>query len=186
MKTRTITLFSGHVLEVPQNIQRIDSSSTHGWQVRYGGTKFFSDGSADGSGAQASLQAATKELMRRIATLPAPVRVKQDTPLSNKGSTLPPGISGPIVKSRRGEQFRSAVLSVVLPRFGGTPQIRSVYIGTENTYTKQRFREALARAIELRTEAVTRYQAEATKAKRRDAKAMVATLAAARQAAATR
>lgn len=177
MKTRSVTLFSGQTLTVPQNIQRIDSRSTHGWQVRYGGTKFFSDGSADGSGAEASLKLATKELMRRIASMPAPVKVKESTPLSNKGSTLPPGISGPIVKSRRGEQFRSAVLSVVLPRFGSTPRIRSVYIGTENTYTKQRFRDALAQAIELRTDAVTRYRADATKARRQEAKALASTLA---------
>lgn len=180
VKTRSVTLLSGHRFEVPQNIQRIDSKSTHGWQVRYGGTKFFSDGSSDGSGAEASLKLATKELLRRVATLPAPVKLKEATPLSNKGSTLPPGISGPIVKSRRGEPFRSAVLSVVLPRFGSTPRIRSVYIGTENTYTKQRFREALAKAIELRTEAVERYRTDATKARRQEAKAMAATLTRAR------
>ena len=105
MKTRIVTLPSGQTFTVPQNIQRIDSRSTHGWQVRYGGTKFFSDGSPDGTGADKSLQLATRELMRRIATLPAPVRVKERVNLSNKGSELPPGISGPIVKSREGEQF---------------------------------------------------------------------------------
>ncbi len=178
MKTRIVTLPSGQTFTVPQNIQRIDSRSTHGWQVRYGGTKFFSDGSPDGTGADKSLQLATRELMRRIATLPAPVRVKERVNLSNKGSELPPGISGPIVKSREGEQFRSAVLSVVLPRFGETPQIRSIYIGTENTYTKKRFREALAKAVELRTEAVQRYRTEATRARRRSAKEVMAELSA--------
>ncbi len=178
MKTRIVTIASGQTFTGPQNIQRIDSRSTHGWQVRYGGTKFFSDGSPDGTGADVSLQAATKELMRRVATLPAPVRVKEKVNMSNKGSSLPPGISGPIVKAREGEQFRSAVLSVVLPRFGETPLIRSIYIGTENTYTPKRFRAALARAVEMRNEAVERYRKDATRAKRRGAREMLAELAA--------
>ena len=42
MKTRNITLFSGEQFEVPQGIQRIDHRATHGWQLRYGGTKLFS------------------------------------------------------------------------------------------------------------------------------------------------
>ena len=38
MKFRTVTIFSGHVFEVPQSVQRIDHRATHGWQLRYGGT----------------------------------------------------------------------------------------------------------------------------------------------------
>ncbi|MFY9513363.1 MAG: hypothetical protein WAQ05_20555, partial [Rubrivivax sp.] len=73
MKTREITLASGEHFSVPQGVQRLDSKSTHGWQVRYQGTKYFPDGSA---GPQKALEAATRELLRRIATLPAPVALR--------------------------------------------------------------------------------------------------------------
>ena len=101
MKTRTVTLFSGETFEVPQGIQRIDHRATHGWQLRYGGTKLFSDHSSDGSGARAALEKATKELLRRINTLPAP-SLLQRGPSANKSSQLPPGITGPVVRTRRG------------------------------------------------------------------------------------
>ena len=66
MKFREVTIFTGRKFSVPQGIQRIDHRATHGWQLRYGGTKLFSDGGSDGSGAAASRAAATKELVRRI------------------------------------------------------------------------------------------------------------------------
>ena len=66
LKFRKVTIFNGKVFKVPQCVQRIDVRSTHGWQLRYGGTKFFNDGSPDGSGAKASLAAATAELVKRI------------------------------------------------------------------------------------------------------------------------
>jgi phosphoglycolate phosphatase len=72
MKFREIVIFSGATFQVPQCIQRIDHRATHGWQLRYGGTKLFSDHSADGSGAAQALEKATKELLKRIAVLPAP------------------------------------------------------------------------------------------------------------------
>ncbi len=124
MKTRQVTLPNGHTFTVPQGIQRIDTRATHGWQVRYQGTKFCADGSPDGSRADRSLRAATDELLRRIATLPAPV-VLQKQPSAHKTSDLPPGISGPILTPpRRGSKVRSAVLSVLLPRFGQEPRVK--------------------------------------------------------------
>src|SRR5882762_5208682 len=93
MKVRDVTIFTGERFEVPQGIQRIDSYATHGWQVRYGGTKLFSDHTPDGSGASAALVQATKELLNRIAKLPAPSRL-QRAPSGNKTSDLPVGISG--------------------------------------------------------------------------------------------
>jgi hypothetical protein len=176
MKQRQVTLFSGRRFQVPQGIQRIDSLSTHGWQVRYQGTKFFSDGAPDGSRAADSLRSATKELLRRIATLPAPVVLKRG-PSAHKLSGLPPGISGPIVISRGGARVRSAVLSVLLPQYGSAPKLRSIYIGTENTYTLAKYRAALAEAKALRAEAVERYEAEATKARRQMARGLKAQLA---------
>ena len=77
MNTRDVVIFSGERFVVPQCIQRIDHLSTHGWQLRYGGTKLFSDHSQDGSGARRALALATKELLKRIATLPAPSRLRR-------------------------------------------------------------------------------------------------------------
>src|SRR3982751_2193106 len=97
MKYRDVLIFSGDNFTVPQNIQRIDHLATHGWQLRYGGTKLFSDHSADGSGASAALVQATKELLNRIAKLPAPSKLQRE-PSENKSTDLPVGISGPIVR----------------------------------------------------------------------------------------
>jgi len=55
MNTRDVVIFSGERFVVPQCIQRIDHLSTHGWQLRYGGTKLYSDHSQDGSGARKAL-----------------------------------------------------------------------------------------------------------------------------------
>ncbi len=181
IKQRKVLIFSGRTFTVPQGIQRIDSTSTHGWQVRYQGTKFFSDGMpADGSGATKSLDKAKRELFDRIATLPAPVVLKRG-PSANKTSRLPPGISGPIVVSRAEGRVRSAVLSVLLPRFGGTPQLKRVYIGTENTYTQARYRAALVEAKALRAEAVTAYETDATSDRRRSMRKLREGLSAARR-----
>jgi len=171
MKFRDVTIFSGHRFKVPQCIQRIDHRATHGWQLRYGGTKLYSDHTRDGSGAAAALALATKELLRRIATLPAPTTLQQ-APSSNKSSDLPPGISGPIVRQRRGGRVRDCSFAVLLPRYGDSPLRRSVYIGTENTYTKAKYRAALRRALELRREAEETYREQATRARRAEAKAL--------------
>jgi hypothetical protein len=179
MKFRRVTIFSGHRFDVPQCVQRIDHRATHGWQLRYGGTKLYSDHSSDGSGAAAALAAATKELLRRIATLPAPTTLQQG-PSVNKSSGLPPGISGPIVRQRQGGRVRDCSLAVLLPRFGETPLRRSVYIGTENTYSDEKYREALERAIALRQRAEEAYRRQATRARRADARALRQALAAGR------
>lgn len=162
MKTRSVVIYTGERFEVPQGIQRIDHRSTHGWQLRYAGTRLYSDGSA---GARASLEAAKKELAHRIATLPAPARLQRQ-PSGNKSSDLPVGISGPVVRQRAGSHTMDSSLSVSLPRYGQTPLRRSVFIGTQNTYTPERYLAALDRAITMRAEAESAYQRAATKAKR--------------------
>ena len=176
MKTRQITLDTGHTFTVPQGIQRLDSTSTRGWQVRYQGTKYFADGT---SGPEKSLQSATRELMNRISTLPAPVSLRRK-PSSSKTTTLPAGISGPIVLRNSNLEASSAVLSVLVPRFGETNQVKSIHIGTPQNYTKARYRAALAQAIELRNESLAVYEAAATKAKRRADSAVRKELAASR------
>ncbi|MFO1222592.1 MAG: hypothetical protein U1E90_05810 [Burkholderiaceae bacterium] len=129
----------------------------------------FSDHSNDGSKARAALKLATAELLKRIAKLPAPSGLRRGI-ASNKGSSLPVGISGPIVRTRPGRNTRDASFGVTLPRFGMKPTTRSVYIATENTYTLARYKAALAKAIELRKSAERAYQLAATKAKRASAR----------------
>lgn len=169
MKFRDVVIFSGHKFKVPQGIQRIDTRATHGWQVRYAGTKLFSDHTTDGSGAAASLERAQKELVRRIATMPAP-SLLQKKPSGSKTSELPVGVSGPIVRQRAGTAVRSCSLSVLLPRFGQPPRCSSVYIGTENTYSVERYQAAVERAVAMRQEAEAAYERAATKARRAGAK----------------
>ena len=171
MKTRQVTIFNGECYDVPQCIQRIDHQSTHGWQVRYNGTKLFSDHSQDGSGAAASLAAATKALQARIAKVPAPSRL-QRRPSGTKSSGLPVGISGPVVRQRAGSRVRDCSFAVSLPCYGSVPRGRSVYIGTENTYTPEKYHAALAKAVALRAEAEAAYQHAATRARRAGSKAL--------------
>ena len=171
MKFRDVVIFSGKQFNVPQGIQRIDTRATHGWQVRYGGTKLFSDHTRDGSGAQASLEKAQQELARRIARMPAP-SLLQKKPSESKSSDLPVGVSGPIVRQRAGSRVRSCSFSVLLPRHGQAPRCSSVYIGTENTYSVERYHAALEKAIAMRQEAEQIYERAATKAKRAGAKAL--------------
>ena len=165
MKFREASIFTGQVFQVPERIQRIDTDDTHGWQLRYGGTKLYSDHSNDGSGAAESLRLATKELLKRIATLPAPSQLQRG-PSANKTSGLPVGISGPVVRQRAGSVLRDCSLAVLIPRYGQTPQRRSIYIGTENTYTQARFKAALKRAIEMRRLAEEAYEIATTRDKR--------------------
>jgi hypothetical protein len=171
MRVREVVIFSGAKFEVPQCIQRIDTRATHGWQLRYGGTKLYSDHSGDGSGAARALEGAMRELVKRIASLPAP-SLLQRGPSRNKTSDLPAGISGPVERVRRGGRVRDFSLAVLIPRFGDKPRRRTIYIGTENTYTEARYDAALARAIEMRTAAEEAYERAATRAKRVEGRAL--------------
>lgn len=171
MKTRSVKIFTGANFRVPENIQRIDSNHTHGWQMRYGKSMMFSDHSNDGSGARAALRLAIAELRKRILRLPAPSGLRRDIS-SNKSSDLPVGVSGPIVRTRAGRNTRDCSFGVTLPRFGLRPTTRNVYIATENTYTPEKYKRALAKAIELRRSAERAYQTAATRAKREAVRSM--------------
>lgn len=171
MNLREVEIFNGDRYRVPQCVQRIDHRATHGWQLRYGGTRLYSDHSNDGSGAEASLALATKELIRRIGTLEAPTTLQRG-PSAGKSSSLPPGISGPIVRLRAGGRARDCSLAVLLPRFGEVPLRRSVYIATESTFTQAKLRAAIKRAVVMRAEAEAAYRDAATHARRAEAKVM--------------
>lgn len=163
MKYRDVVIHTGEHFTVPQGIQRIDHRATHGWQLRYGGTKLFSDG-VDGSPA-ASLAKATKELRSRIAKLPAPSKLLKE-PRGNKTTDLPVGIFGPVVRLREGSSVRACSFSVSLPVWGEPARRSSVHIGTENTFSQERYEEALAKALEMRQKAERAYQRAATRAMR--------------------
>lgn len=177
MKTREVTIATGEQFTVPQGIQRLDSKSTRGWQVRYQGTKYFADGE---SGPRKALEAATRELLKRIASLPAPVVLKR-APSPSKTSGLPAGISGPLLVRKGEAAYQSAVLAVLVPRFGKKNQLKRVHIGTPSTYTKARYRAALAKAVQIRAEGLAQYEADATRGRRKAAMAMKKVLKAAAQ-----
>ena len=65
---------------------------------------------------------------------------------------------------------------VLIPRYGDKPQRRTIYIGTENTYTIERYEKALARALEMRQAAEMAYQKATTRAKRAAARELKAQL----------
>jgi len=169
MEFRQRTLFNGQTFDVPRYIVRLDTRNTHGWQVRYGKWKYFADGigggSADGGGAAAALLQATAELARRIAKLPAPTGLRQRA-ADGKANDLPVGISGPTARRREGDSFTQYYLQVNYPVAGAKPANRSVYVGTENTVTPEKYSQALAKAIALRDSGVRKFKLATTKAQR--------------------
>lgn len=169
MNTRTVTIHTGVRIRVPEHIQRIDTHSTHGWQMRYGQpTLFFSDGQGAGNGPRQALKRAVEALRQRIAELPAPTGLQKEIS-PNKQNDLPVGISGPILRHRPGRSVPECHFSVNLPRFGAKPLRRSVYIANQNTYSPERYQAALDSAIQMRREAEAQYQLDATEAKRKSA-----------------
>ena len=136
---------------VPPRIQRCGKA----WQVRYLGTKLYSDGSG---GANASFKAAVVDLRKRYkAAPPHVVSSLRDKPLSHKTSALPPGISGPVLAFKPG-RAPYAEFKVSLPRKGKANAGTSVYIATESSWCAQRYDDALAKATRLRNAAVKRFQ----------------------------
>jgi hypothetical protein len=171
MQYRECTIYSGDIFLVPENIQRIDMDApktTHGWQVRYAGkTRFFSDGQPDRQGAEHALQRAIADLVKRIDKYNAPTTLRHHTG-PHKTSALPVGISGPIARLNKRTSTIEYNYSINIPRFGERATTRKVYIGTENTITKQRERAALRRAKDIRKEAEKAYTQAATAARRAD------------------
>lgn len=173
MRYRSVTIFTGKKLRVPQYIARLDSGSTHGWQLRYGqeSTEYFADHSNDGSGARAALELAVAALNSRIRRHPAPTRLRSKV-ASGKTTKLPIGVSGPYEHVREGKvSYYSYQVSIPVPGAGSTT--KKVYIGTRNTIDAKRKSQALAKAIAMRREAVERFAEAATKALRAAAREAV-------------
>ena len=79
---------------------------------------------------------------------------------------MPVGISGPISHTRKGRRVAEYNFGITIPRYGDKPTNKSVYIGTENTYTVEKYQAALEKAVLMRDKAEAAYQRAATKAKR--------------------
>lgn len=165
MDYRRVELFNGKVFKVPKYIVRLDSSKTHGWQLRFGDSKLYSDHSIDGSGARASLRLATAELARRLRKMPAPSGLRT-TASARKVNDLPLGISGPMVRNRPGRGSAHYYLQVSYPVMGARSVNRSIYVATENTLCKDKFDAALAKAIALRDSGVRKFKLANTKSMR--------------------
>ena len=165
MPNRTHQIFTGKTFKVPTHIVRLDSKSTHGWQLRYGTSKLFSDHTSDGSGAAKSLKAAKEELALRLEKLPAPTGLRVDT-RKGKLNNMPLGISGPVSRVRAGRGVTQHYLQVTFPMFGGKPVNRSIYIATEATLTKEKYDQAMEKAIALRASGVRKFKLASTKVQR--------------------
>ena len=166
MKFRETAIFTGHVFQVPERIQRIDTDNTHGWQLRYGDepTEFFADGTSDGSGAGGALDEATTELHKRIRRLPAPNGLKTEV-ATWKRSGLPLGISQQ-AKPRKKGGVLCYYFQVSVPVVGGASTTKKVYIGTANTISEERITEKLAEALAMREKSVTLFETAKTREKR--------------------
>lgn len=165
MQTRKHTIFSGKTFTVPTYIVRLDGARSHGWQLRLGRWKMFSDHSSDGSGAARALQEAKEELARRLAKMPAKTGLRTEVSAA-KGNDLPLGISGPHARIRADKAGTQYYVQVTYPVFGGKNVNRSIYVATENTLTKDKWERAVEKAIRLRASGVRSFKLAATKAQR--------------------
>ena len=96
----------------PPRIQRCFGDRIRGWQVRYRGTVFFSDGD---SVPVKSFRLALRELKARYAAFPpTPATSIRSKPLAHKQNDLPAGISGPVLGRRPG-RHPYAYLTVSFP-----------------------------------------------------------------------
>lgn len=165
MKTRKHTIFTGKTFTVPTYIVRLDGARSHGWQLRLGPWKMFSDHSNDGSGAARALKEAKAELLKRLKKAPAPTGLRNGvSPLKSSG--LPLGISGPHARSRAGKSGIQYYVQVTYPVFNGKNVNRSVYVATENTLSEERWNAALDKAIALREAGVRAFTQASDKARR--------------------
>lgn len=163
---RRVRVAGAGVFDVPTHIVRIDSSkrrgATHGWQVRFKGTRMFSDGLYGGS-AQRSLRAA-KEFLTRVFVPPAspfpPLRSRE----AAGRKRVPLGVPGLSLrwaqKEKRNAKQLYIQVGVPVPVRGRKTLHRNVniYVATDGTLTDGHLRRALQRAVDLRGRVDRLYQ----------------------------
>jgi hypothetical protein len=142
-RCRTIRVH-GYEYGVPKHVVRLDAPNLAGWQVRWDGTRYFSD-SAFG-GAEGSFHAATAHL-RKVWR---PVKKK-----TARGRAGRPGAEAGIsliTDSRDGVPV--VYVQATGPKAG---IVRRIYVGTENTATVERVRKATRVARAWRAEQLRKY-----------------------------
>ena len=166
LELRKIRVHRHGVFLVPSHIQRIDIHDhglvgTHGWQVRtrHLVSKFFSDYTQGRKGPHDSFKAALEFRLRR---LPRPVPRLNKRSHADKKSNCPVGIS--FVQTKR--PARNTVelrFKISVPRFGKSNTGRTVHISTRESFTQQKYQDALAKAIRIRKKVVKQYVQEFNK-----------------------
>lgn len=131
---RVATRFGEYL--VPRHIVRLDGERVSGWQVRWEGTRYFADG-ANG-GPDAAFDAACQYL--RKVWRPIPKITNRNTSDDNPH----PGVAVIRVESRG----RACWYAESRHPRRGSP--RRFYIGTDQTYSENRAKVALKRAIQHR------------------------------------
>ncbi len=111
--------------------------------------------------------------------MPAPSLLQRGGPARARRASCRQASPARWLRVRRGGKTRDCSLMVLIPRFGDKPRRRTIYIGTENTYTLARYHAALDRAIEMRKAAEEAYEKATTKAKRAAARVLKAQVKAA-------
>lgn len=142
------------VVEVPRYVVRIDSPSTHGWQLRYRSPfKMFSDAVVSRA---KTPEASLKVVIGALAEIYEGMRPRlQSVETSRK--KIRTGAVGVrrVVRLRRGRNVREHYFTVSHPK-AGVPA-RNIYIGTENTITAARVKAAADRAKKLRAALVKEF-----------------------------
>jgi hypothetical protein len=159
---RQVKIKNHGTFAVPPHIQRIEKFEpghigTRGWQVRYRKPwKLFSDYAHGRNGPDESLKDAI-DYLRRIYKGPTPVVFKQR--MRTARSSLPVGLSEVIIK-RKDRKVREIRIQVSIPNgVNARHTTKRIYVGTENTITRKRYREAVRRAVALRKQCYQKYWA---------------------------
>lgn len=142
---------------VPMYIVRCDSlktngSATHGWQVRYSGSKFFSDSVYDArfKNPQSALDAATQYLAARFKGRNTCIRM---IPLKSKKSPIKDVGIRLVSKKPRDRNVSEYYMEVTNMSNKLSP--KRIYVGTDNTISEERIALALSRAREERSKLIT-------------------------------
>lgn len=133
-----------HIVRI--DIDEIDKRGTHGWQVRYRGTKFFSDTSNTDKDVTpiTALSEAIKYLANKYDGQSAPIRkIEFDNKLEKTGAS---GVR--IVRKLNKRDFEEVYVEVSHPEHGKSA--KKFYVGTANTATQARMDKVLEEAKKYR------------------------------------
>jgi hypothetical protein len=161
---RGVEVPSHGAFPVPRHIVRIDidkpgKGRTHGWQVRYSGTSFFSDSRYKGDPTKA-LNAAKRFLKQEyIASPPKPAKLPVGEVASRKTILLSQrGVSFTWRRSKKRPTILQLYCQVSIPIPGERKSRNlSLYVGTHKTVTDDAIKKAIATGTAIRRFAEKRY-----------------------------